>query len=126
MPLHGRLRPNTIVAIVSAIASLARWMAAGGRSSNRSREANCARRMVSPLIGLSCSFRVVVCASASSIANVLQEPLGWNLVAETLCLGELVDAARERPELVALQVAAFREGDLLVGAADATVALYNI
>src|SRR5262249_46616718 len=62
----------------------------------------------------------------SSVANVLQKPLGWNLVAETLRLGELVDAARERPELVALQVAALREGDLIVGGADATVALHNI
>src|SRR5882724_2503598 len=124
MELYGRLRPNTMVAIVSMIESLARWMAGAGRPSNRSREANCARRMVSPLI-LS-HLLVVLCCSGSSVADVLQEPLGWNLAAYTLCLGKLIDAPGERPELVALQVAALREGDLLVGGADATVAFHNI
>src|SRR5258705_13847474 len=106
MALHGRLRPNTMVAIVSTIESLARWIAGTGRSSNRSREANCARRMVSPLMCLTCSFRCCRARQGSSVADVLQEPLGWNLAAGTLRLGKLVDATSERPELVALQVAA--------------------
>src|SRR5205823_11114677 len=109
MALHGRLRPNTMVAIVSIIESLARWRAGAGRSSNRSREANCARRMVSPLIFPRALFGAVLCESGGLVANVLQEPLGWNLAADTLRLGELIDTARERPELVALQVAALRE-----------------
>src|SRR5215510_1011419 len=86
-------------------------MTGPGTSSSRSCEANSAKRTVSPLIF--CSH---------SIADVLQEPLGWDLPAEPLRLGEFIDAPRQRPELVALQVAALRIGDLVVGGAALTSA----
>src|SRR5262249_54109717 len=100
------------VAIVSAIECFARLMTGAGISSKRSREANSASATVSPLM---CLLR------ARSIANVLQEPLGRNRAAEPLRLGELIDTPGERPELVTLQVAPLRVGDLRVGRAASTV-----
>src|SRR5262249_42029562 len=84
-----------------------------GMSPNRSDAANSASRTVSPLILLSLSSR----RGSRSIANVLQEPLGGDLPTKPLRLGELIDSSRQRPELVALQVAALRIGNLIVGGA---------
>src|SRR5689334_3050013 len=89
--LHGRLCPNTIVAIVSATVCFALWITGPGISSNRSRDANSARVTVSPLMSL----------LPRSIANVLQKPLGRNHAAEPPRLGELIDTTRQGPKLVA-------------------------
>src|SRR5262245_22347210 len=48
-----------------------------------------------------------------SIPDVLQEPLGRNLAAETGAFHRLVDLAGDRIKLRALQVAAFGIGDLV-------------
>src|SRR6476620_10858781 len=47
-----------------------------------------------------------------SVTDVLQEQAGGNLVAEPLPLGFLIDLAADGVELRALQITAFRIGDL--------------
>ena len=56
-------------------------------------------------------------AASISIANILQKPFGRNLAPEAGLLGELVDFARHRVELGALQIAALGIGDLVRRAA---------
>ena len=46
-------------------------------------------------------------ALGSSVPDVLQKPFGGDFVANAGCLGELIGAAGDGVELVALQIAAF-------------------
>src|SRR5690348_17051872 len=55
--------------------------------------------------------------AAVSVANVLQEPLGRDLVPDPALSGRLINPAGDGPELRPLQIASLRERDLLVGAA---------
>src|SRR5439155_24529800 len=61
-----------------------------------------------------------------SIANILQEPLGWNLAATPGAARRLVDLAGNRVELGALQVAPLRIRDLIVRSAAAHPALRQV
>src|SRR5262249_41393683 len=54
-----------------------------------------------------------------SVTNILQKPLGRNLAADLGAAGRFIDLAGDRVELSALQVAAFRIGDLVVRGAAA-------
>src|SRR5438067_13084456 len=55
--------------------------------------------------------------SQSSVADVLEEPLGRQLAAQSLSPCRVVDLAGHGPELGSLQIAALRVSNLRVGGA---------